>query len=81
MVIILSIVKTVLSERLSTSGVSLAKIEEEINNYKMQNTVLKEKLLTVSSLNNIASKALLLGFIEKKSEFVLSKPLPLAVKQ
>ena len=81
MVIVLSIAKTVVSGRLSTSGVSLSKIEEEINNYKTQNIILREKLLTVSSLNNIASRASLLGFVEKKSELVLSKPLPLAIKQ
>jgi len=81
MIIILSIIKTVVSGRLSTSGVSLSKIEEEINNYKTQNIILREKLLTVSSLNNIVSKATLLGFVEKKSEFILSKPLPLAIKQ
>lgn len=80
-IVILSVVKTVVSGKLSTSGVSLSKIEEEISSYKTQNLILREKLLAVASLNSISSKAALLGFVEKKSEFVLTKPLPLAIKQ
>ena len=80
-IITLSVVKTAVSGKLSTSGVSLSRIEEEISSYKTQNLILREKLLAVSSLNNISSKAALLGFVEKKSEFVLTRPLPLAIKQ
>ena len=80
-IITLSVVKTAVSGKLSTSGVSLSRREGEISSYKTQNLILREKLLAVSSLNNISSKAALLGFVEKKSEFVLTRPLPLAIKQ
>ncbi len=78
LILVLSIAKTVVSNRLSTSGALLSQTLGELNYYKTQNMILREKLLTLSSLTNISSKAGLLGFIENKSEFVLTKPLPLA---
>ncbi|MCL5113680.1 MAG: hypothetical protein M1372_00720 [Patescibacteria group bacterium] len=80
-ILILSIAKTVVSNRLSTTGIVLEKTESELNSYKTQNLVLREKLLAMSSLTNIASKAALLGFVENKSQVILTKPLPLAIKQ
>lgn len=80
-IFILSIAKTVVSNRLSTTGIALEKTESELNSYKTQNLVLREKLLAMSSLTNIASKAALLGFVENKSQVILTKPLPLAIKQ
>lgn len=80
-ILILSIAKTVVSNRLSTTGIALEKTESELNSYKTQNLVLREKLLAMSSLTNIASKAALLGFVENKSQVILTKPLPLAIKQ
>ncbi|MCL4418624.1 hypothetical protein M1146_00815 [Patescibacteria group bacterium] len=80
-ILILSIAKTVVSNRFSTTGIALEKTESELNSYKTQNLVLREKLLAMSSLTNIASKAALLGFVENKSQVILTKPLPLAIKQ
>ncbi|MBI2031197.1 MAG: hypothetical protein HYT08_01145 [Candidatus Levybacteria bacterium] len=80
-VVLLTIGKIAVSGMVSTSGVSLSEIENEVDKYKTENIILREKLLSISSLTNISSKAALLGFVEKKSEFVLSRPLPLAVKQ
>ncbi len=79
-VIFLTIVQVVVSNRLSTTGNNLWKLEEEVAYYEKQNAVLKEELLTVSSLNNIASTAGQLGFVEDKSQIFLSAPLPLAVR-
>lgn len=79
-IIFLSIIQVVVSNGLSTSGVILGKLQNEINLYERENTVLKEKFLTVSSLTNVASQAAELGFIEEKTYVLLSAPLPLAVK-
>lgn len=79
-IISLSIVKVILYNRLSTSGIIFGKTEEEINNYKTQNAILSEKLLTFSSLTNIAVKAEQLGFTKKDSLIVIGKS-PLAIKQ
>jgi len=79
-IVFLSIVQVVVSNRLSTDGIGLGKIEDEIRFYKAQNSLLSEELFLASSLNNIASKATNLGFIENKSQFVLKTSLPFALK-
>ncbi len=82
LIITLSIVKAVAYNRLSTSGVFVGKVEEEINFYKTQNAILSEELLASSSLMNVAAKAVKLGFTsEKSSLMVLKTSQPLAVKR
>lgn len=80
-IILLTIGKIVVSGMVSTSGIELSKIDNEIEKYKTENIILREKLLSNSSLVNISSKAAILGFVGKKSDFFLNKPLPLAVKR
>lgn len=80
-VFILSIVQVVVSNSLSTKGVSLGKLEDEKGAYKKENTLLKEKLLLASSYTNIASSAGTLGFVRSKAQVYLTSPLPLAFRQ
>ncbi|MDO8583284.1 MAG: hypothetical protein Q7R51_02040 [bacterium] len=81
-VILLSVTKVVAYNRLSTSGVFVGKVEEEISAYKTQNAILSEKLFTSSSLTNIADKAAEAGFTKEGSSLmVLGTSRPLAVRQ
>lgn len=80
MIIFLSVIQVVVSNSLSTVGVTLVKLQKEISFYKKENAILREKLLTASSLTNIASHAAELGFVEEKTYVLLPAPLPLAVK-
>ena len=81
-IISLSIVKAIVHNRLSTTGVFVSKVEEEINFYKTQNAILSEKLLTLSSLTNISERAKKEGFTNQdKSPMVLKTSKPLAVKR
>ncbi|RJQ37951.1 hypothetical protein C4559_02630 [Candidatus Microgenomates bacterium] len=80
-VIFLSIVQIVVSNRLSTTGVLLSKLEEDIDYYDKQNSLLEEQLLLSSSLNHIASGALEKGFVKDNTRIFLTTPLPLAVRQ
>ena len=80
-VLVLSIFKTFVSNRISTSGTVLGAIEEKINGYKTENALISEKLYALSSLTSISEKADKLGFIEGKSSFVLTNPVPIALKQ
>lgn len=80
-IILLSIAQTVLSNALSTSGVLMGKITDQTLGYKTENALLREKFFLLSSLNNLASRASELGFVEGKSQFVVTKSLPLAVRQ
>lgn len=79
-VVFLSIVQTVVSNRLSTTGPLFSKIENETNFYKKENLLLSEQLLTASSFNTIALKAESLGFVEGKIK-VVTASLPLALRQ
>lgn len=80
-VFILSVVQIVVSNSLSTKGVSLGKLEDETNLYKKENALLKEKLLLVSSYTRIASEAGMLGFVRHQGQVYLASPLPLAFRQ
>lgn len=80
-ILVLTVVHVVISNRLATTGFALGKYQEEINEYRNQNSVLTEKLLIASSLSHIASSAAELGFVEGQSPIFLSTPLPLAVKR
>lgn len=71
-VILLSVVQAILSNVLSTSGVMLSKINSEIQVYKTENAVFKEKLYIAQSLTDIADRASKLGFKEQKSQLVLT---------
>lgn len=79
--IVLTILRIVVANSISTSGVELGKINESVNSYKLENYILSEKLLEQSSLFAIASEAAKLGFADTSDSFVLNNPLPIAVKQ
>jgi cell division protein FtsL len=76
-----SVVQAVMYNTFSTSGVVIDKIEKEISSYKTKNAILSEKLLTVSSLTIIASRAADMGFAEKNSSVILGQSSPLAIKR
>lgn len=77
----LSVSRAIVSNNLSTSGIGLDKTEKELSYYKTKNALLKEKLLSITSLEHIASIASSLGFVENKTNVSLNKPLPIAIKQ
>ena len=80
LIVALSVVKAIVYNRLSTSGVFVGKVEEEINSYKTQNAILSEELLTFSALTNISERAGKSGFTKEDSLMIL-KSAPLAVRQ
>ncbi len=73
-IVFLSIVQAVVSNRIATTGVTLSKLSEEIGYYRKQNAILREEVLFSSSLMHIASEAARLGFVQSESEFVLTSP-------
>lgn len=80
-IITLSFVQAAISNKLSTKGALISKIEEEIYYYKTQNSILSEQFLSYSSLTNLASRASELGFTKENKQFVLNPSVPLAVRQ
>lgn len=74
-------VRAAVSNKLSTSGVALGKTQDEINKFRTQNLILKEKVYSLSSLSHVSSAAAKLGFVESKESFALTKAHPIALKQ
>ena len=81
LIISLSLTRVIVSNNLSTVGITLLKLENKLNSYKIENTNLRERLLNFTSLSYISSESSQLGFVENKTNFTLTKPLPLAIKQ
>lgn len=80
LVFLLAIGRVVVSNLISTSGVALSQINDKVATFKSENDSLREKLFTMSSLENIASEAAKAGFTDEKDSFVLTNPLPVALK-
>ncbi len=77
----LLMVKTFVSNDISTSGELLGQIKEKSNEYKMENAILGEELYAMVSLTNLSKEASKLGFVDQKNVVSLSNSLPLAIKQ
>ena len=78
---VLFAVKTVVSTRIITSGVELGRIQDETTEYKTQNTLIKEKIYSLSSLTHVSEQATKVGFVESKSTFAVSATHPIASAQ
>ena len=79
-ILVLSIVRISVSNRISTSGIAIAGIEDQASTYKKENLVLQEQLLSISSYTEIASKAATIGFAPSKTNLVISSALPVAIR-
>ena len=77
----LFIARTVISNKISTSGVALGKTQDELNRYKTENTMLKEQIYALSSLSHVASAAVKTGFVESKANFAISPAHAIALKR
>ncbi len=80
-VIGLSVLRTFVLNNISTSGVELGQIQDELDTLQTQNAVLAEQVYSYSSLTNISSKAAEMGFVNQGSQFVLTAPVPVAYNQ
>jgi len=80
-VLALIIVRTFIANNVSTSGVVLGNVQNQINAYRLKNSILSQQVYSLSALTNIAAKAEKIGYVDKTQEFVLSNSIPIAVKQ
>lgn len=79
-IVVLTVLQVGVSNRLSTTGFTLAKIQQDIIDLHLKNTRLSEQVLSESSFTRIASQAATLGYVEAKNPFFISPQLPLARK-
>lgn len=77
-VLLLVVIQVVASNRISTAGIELGKLQAELKDIKRQNTLMREKILSLSSLTEMASRAGELGFVEGKQQIYIHTELPLA---
>ena len=77
-VLILVVTQVAASNRISTAGIELSTLQSDLKDIKRENSLLREKILTLSSLTLIASRAGEMGFVEGKQAIFISSPLPLA---
>lgn len=78
---VLSIVRIFISNNIATSGIVLSRISEQVEKYKLENSILSEKLYNLSALTNVSEKAYHLGYREEKTALVLIQKQPIALKQ
>ena len=81
LIIALAIVRTFVANNISTSGVVLGRLEEKVEQYKLENSVLAEQLYSLASLTNISQKAYDLGYSDETSDLVLTQNKTVALKQ
>lgn len=79
-VVALLLVQITLVNSLSTTGINLVDLQNQIDAYKKQNEILKVAYLQDASYTNIANKAQKLGYVPVKSEIDLAAPMPLALR-
>ncbi|HUD45117.1 MAG TPA: hypothetical protein VMR41_06240 [Patescibacteria group bacterium] len=77
-ILLLIIANITLSNSMSTGGIELSQLQLKLHDLQMQNSILEEKVLSLSSYTHIASQAATLGFTPEKTQLSLSTPLPLA---
>ena len=79
-VVALLVARISLVNNISTTGITLVNIQNQIDSYKKQNELLKVQYLQAAAYTNIASKAKKLGYVPVTSQIDLSAPLPLALR-
>ncbi len=79
-VVALLITRITLENSISTTGIQLVDIQNQIGDYKKENELLKVQYLEAASFTSIASKAKELGYVTPKSQVDLAAPLPMAMR-
>jgi len=80
LVIVLLVARITLVNSISTTGIKLVDLQNQISTYKKENELLKVQYLEAASYTSISSKAKKLGYITVKSQIDLAAPLPMAMR-
>lgn len=68
LILILSVVQISVGNMLSTGGIHLSQLQEQVSDYKRQNAMLREKIYAQASLTAISEKASKEGFIAENQK-------------
>jgi hypothetical protein len=80
-ILVLSIIRIYIANRIATSGVVLENVQAQTEAYKTENIQLAEKFYSQAALTNIDQQASKLGFVVPTADFVVNGQLPVAYKQ
>ncbi len=78
-VIFLLVLQVVVSNRLSTAGIELNRIENDVRNLTQENEILEERIASASALLTLKEKAFEPGFTRQVSPVFLAHDLPVAL--
>lgn len=79
-IMVLTVTRAIISNNLSTTGVDLSRIDQEIDIFQRKNVLLQEKTLHASAFTTLARTAEQKGYEAISSQIVLTSPLPIALK-
>jgi hypothetical protein len=79
-IVVLLVVRITLVNSISTTGIKLVDIQNQIGDYKRDNELLTQQYLSSAAYTTIAAKAEKMGYVPVSSEIDLSAPLPLALQ-
>ena len=79
-VVVLVVVRISLVNSISTTGVTLVDIQNQIDQVKKENELLKERYLTAASYTTISQQAEKQGYVPEKSQVDLTAPQPIALR-
>lgn len=77
-ILLLTVLQAVVSNSISTSGIDLSRMQQEIAKYKKENTLLSEKILQASSFLTISEEAEKMGYVESHNAISMNDAMPLA---
>lgn len=74
----LVVTRSVVSTRITTSGLELSQIRQDTHDLRTENAILREKIFSLSSLTHVSERAEKVGFVESKSVYAVSGAKPIA---
>lgn len=78
-VYVLLVLQVVISNRLAVTGKHISQIEEDLSQTQKENTLLRERIASASSLLTLKSKVKDMGFEKQIEPIYLSDELPIAL--
>ena len=74
----LVVTRSVVSARITTSGLELSQIRQETHDLRTENAIIREKIFSLSSLTHVSERAEKVGFVESDQVFAVSGSKPIA---
>jgi uncharacterized glyoxalase superfamily metalloenzyme YdcJ len=74
----LTVVRSMVSARITTSGLELSQIREETQDLRTENAIIREQIFSLSALTHLSQRAEKVGFVQSNSVYAVSGAQPIA---